>query len=383
MKLDLRLLAYGLSAALIFPSGAALAQMSGSSGQKCSDIEMLQNKCGEPEKKKKEEKQETKQADQYPNATRQEPKNTAVNDKEAKALNEGLAAANSGDTATAQKDLQPIADNDSNAFAKAMALRGLAQLRYNSGDTKGAIALQKQAVDLNSLPNNDYFPSLFVLAQMYIADEDYAAALAALDQWMQQSGQQSADAYALKGNALYRLEKYPEAVDAIQKAKGMTNEPKESWDQILMASYFAMDKYDEAGKLAEAALAKDPNNAKLLMNVVQIYTNAHEYDKALPLLERARTNGQITDETTYVNMAKLYYNIAVEGKDPKTNALKATQVIEEGLSKNVVKPTSDNYKLLGDAYRLAGEEAKANAAYDKGGLPHAGGGAHKAHKKKG
>src|SRR5690242_21721262 len=92
MKLDLRLLAYGLSAALIFPSGAGLAQMSGSSGQKCSDIEMLQNKCGEPEKKKKEEKQETKQADQYPNATRQEPKNTAVNDKEAKALNEGLAA---------------------------------------------------------------------------------------------------------------------------------------------------------------------------------------------------------------------------------------------------------------------------------------------------
>jgi tetratricopeptide (TPR) repeat protein len=209
MKLDSRLLAYGLATVLVFPSGAALAQMSGAAGQKCSDIEMLQNKCGEPKKEKKEEKQETKQADQYPNATRQEPKDTSVNDKEAKALNEGLAAANSGDTATAQKDLQPIADNDGNAYAKAMALRGLAQLRYNGGDTKGAIALQKQAVDLNSLPNNDYFPSLFVLAQMYIADEDYAAALAALDQWMQQSGGQSADAYALKGNALYRLDKYP------------------------------------------------------------------------------------------------------------------------------------------------------------------------------
>ena len=385
MKLDSRLFAYGLTAALFFPSGAALAQMSGAAGQKCSDIEMLQNKCGEPKQKKeekKEEKPEAKQANQFPNATRQEPKDTAVNEKEAKALNEGLAAANSGDTATAQKDLQPIADNDTNAFAKAMALRGLAQLRYNGGDTKGAIALQKQAVDLNSLPNNDYFPSLFVLAQMYIADEDYAAALAALDQWMQQSGAQSADAYALKGNALYRLEKYPEAVEAIQKAKSMTNEPKESWDQILMASYFAMDKYDEAGKLAEAALAKDPNNAKLLMNVVQIYTNAHEYDKALPLLERARTNGQITDETSYVNMAKLYYNIAVAGKEPKANALKATQVLEEGMSKGVVKQSSDNYKLLGDAYRLAGEEAKANAAYDKGGLPHAGG-AHKSTKKKG
>ncbi len=383
MKLDSRLLICGLSVALILSSGAALAQMSSTAGQSCSDIQMMQNKCGQQDKKKEkpQEKEDSKQANQYPNATRQEPKNTTVTDKEAKALNEGLNATNNGDTATAQKDLQPIADNDSNAFAKAMALRGLAQLRYNSGDTKGAIALQKQAVDLNSLPNKDYFPALFVLAQMYIADEDYSDALNALNQWMQQSGSQSADAYALKGNALYRLEKYPEAVEAILKAKSMTDEPKPDWDQLLMASYFAEDKYDDAAKVAEAALAKDPNNAKLLMNVVQIYTNAHEYDKALPLLERARTNGQITDETTYLNMAKLYFNIALEGKDTKGNALKSAQVIEEGMDKGIIKPNSDNYKLLGDAYHLAGDDTKANAAYDKGGLPHVGG-TKKGHKKK-
>ena len=383
MKSDSRLLACGLCAVLIFASSAALAQMSSTAGQSCSDIQMMQNKCGQQEKKKEkpQEKDESKQTDQYPNATRKEPKNTTVNDKEAKALNEGLAATNSGDAATAQKDLQPLADSDNNAFAKAMALRGLAQLRYNSGDTKGAIALQKQAVDLNSLPNKDYFPALFVLAQMYMADEDYSDALNALNQWMQQSGSQSADAYALKGNALYRLEKYPEAVEAIQRAKSMTDEPKPDWDQLLMASYFAEDKYDDAAKVAEAALAKDPNNAKLLMNVVQIYTNAHEYDKALPLLERARANGQITDETTYLNMAKLYFNIALEGKDTKTNALNSAHVIEEGMGKGIIKPNSDNYKLLGDAYHLAGDDTKANEAYDKGGLPHVGS-TRKGHKKK-
>jgi predicted Zn-dependent protease len=341
---------------------------------------MLRNECGQSQKKSKKEDETAKRPSQYPNATRQEPKDTTVNDKEAKALNEGLNAANNGDSATAQKDLQPIADSDGNPYAKAMALRGLAQLRYNSGDTKGAIALQKQAVDLNSLPNDDYFGALYTLAQMYMADEDYASALGALDQWMQQGGKQSAEAYALKGNALYRLEKYPDAVAAIQKGKSMTDQPKPDWDQILIASYFAMDKYDEAAKVAEAALARDPNNAKLLMNVVQIYTNAREYDKALPLLERARTNGQITDETNYVNMAKLYYNVALDGKDPKANALKAAQVVEEGMSKGVIKPNSDNYKLLGDAYHLAGDDAKANAAYDKGGLPHVS--SHKSRKKK-
>lgn len=369
MKLDSRLVLLGVLAMLAYPSGSAFAQMA---GQHCTDMQMIQNKCADSQKPKKA-KQETKaaQPSQYPNATRQEPQVKGLSAKEADALNAGLNAVNSGDAATAQTDLQALADSSDNPYAKAKALSGLALLKYNSGDTKGAIALQKQALALNSLSNDDYFPILYALAQMYVADEDYTQALATLDQWMQQSGQASADAYALKGNALYRLEKYQDAVTAIQKAKSMTGQPKAGWDQILIASYFAMDKYDEAGKVAEAELAKDPNNAKLLMSVVQIYTNAGEYDKALPLLERARANGQISDETNFVNMAKLYYNIALGGKDTQANANKAAQVLEDGMSKGIIKPGKDTYKLLGDSYALAGDNAKADAAYDKGGLPHA------------
>ncbi|HXS73596.1 MAG TPA: tetratricopeptide repeat protein [Rhodanobacteraceae bacterium] len=368
MKLDSRLVAYSVCAVLAVSSSVVSAQMA---EQSCTDMQMMRNQCGQPQKTKKKQESQPAQPSQYPNATRPEPKLTPPGDKDAAALNEGLNAVNNGDAALAQKDLQPLADSSDNPYVKAKALSGLALLKYNSGDTKGAIVLQKQALDLNSLPNDDYFSGLYALAQMDVADEDYAQALTTLDQWMQQGRKDSADAYALKGNILYRLEKYPDAVAAIQKAKSMTEQPKADWDQILIASYFAMDKYDEAGKVAEAALAKDPNNAKLLLNVVQIYTNAHEYDKALPLLERARANGQITDETTYVNMASLYYNIALDGKDTKANAGKAAQVLAEGMEKGIVKPSQDHYKLLGDAYVLAGDSAKADEAYDKGGLPHA------------
>jgi hypothetical protein len=37
---------------------------------------------------------------------------------------------------------------------------GLAQVKYRGGDTKGAIALQKQALDANALDNNSYFQGL-------------------------------------------------------------------------------------------------------------------------------------------------------------------------------------------------------------------------------
>jgi Tetratricopeptide repeat len=360
MKLESRILACAICSvlALTVVPVAARAQ---AAGENCSDIQMLQNKCGHQKKASDHAKQATK----YPNATRKEPANTGVSEREGKALNEGLQAANNGDAATATKDLQPIADGSSNAYAKAMALLGLAQTKYRGGDTKGAIALQKQALDTNALDNDSYFQGLEALAQMYIADEDYNDALTTLDTWNKESGAQSADIYALQGNAYYRMQQYPQAVAAIQKAKTLTDKPQPSWDQIEMASDFAMDKYDAAAKLAEAALARDPNNSTLLQNVIAIYINAHQDSMALRLLERARANGQIKDATGYMNMAKMYDNIGQNGSNPKGEAMKAVNVLKEGMAKGIVPPGYDSYKLLGDSYGIAGNYEAAVQAYAK------------------
>ncbi len=366
MKPESRWLVCGMCSALAFVFVPAVASAQ-AGGQQCSDIQMLQHKCGEQQTKKsdKQSDKQGKHESKYPNATRKEPSKTGVSAKEGKSLNEGLQAANSGDSATALKDLQPIADSGSNAYAKALAMLGLAQVKYRGGDTKGAIALQKQAIDSDALDNDSYFQGLEALAQMYIADEDYNGALITLDSWSKQSGAQSADIDALKGNAYYRLQKYPEAVAAIQKAKSLSGKPQPSWDQIEMASYFAMDKYDDAAKLAEAALAKDPNNSTLLQNVIAIYINAHQDQKALALLERARSNGQIKDETGYMNMAKMYDNLGQNSSDPKANAMKAVAVLNEGMDKGIVQPGFDSYKLLGDSYAIAGDYKNAAAAYGK------------------
>jgi predicted Zn-dependent protease len=364
MKLESRWLICGMCSALAlaFLPIVASAQMS---GQECSDMQMLQHKCGQQQSKQSKQSKQTKQATKYPNATRKQPSNIGVSAKESKPLNEGLQAANSGDTATALKDLQPIVDSSSSPYAKALAMLGLAQVKYRGGDTKGAIALQKQALDSNALDNDSYFQGLETLAQMYIAGEDYSDALATLNTWSKESGAQSADIDALKGNAYYRLQKYPEAVAAIQKAKSISDKPQPSWDQIEMASYFAMDKYDDAAKLAEAALAKDPNNGTLLQNVIAIYINAHQNQKALALLERARANGQIKDEAGYMNMAKMYDNLGQSSSDPKPNAMKAVGVLKEGMSKGIVQPGFDSYKLLGDSYAIAGDYKNAVDAYGK------------------
>jgi hypothetical protein len=161
----------------------------------------------------------------YPNATREEPKLDLTKQADADALNKGLDAVNAGQAAQAQQILQPFADGtgSESKYVQAMALQGLASLKYNQQDIKGAIDLQKKALAIGIMPNDTYYQLMYMLAQYYVADQQYAQALTTLQQWRREGKRETADSYGLEGNIDYRLEKYPEAIAAIKKAESMTD----------------------------------------------------------------------------------------------------------------------------------------------------------------
>lgn len=302
---------------------------------------------------------------QYPNATRTEPKLDLTSEKEQKTLNDGLDAVSSGDKAKATQLLQPIVDSSKSKYAQSLALQGLANLKYNDGDLKGAIAELKQALDIGVLPNDTYFQLEYELAQFYLADEQYQQALDTLAKWRAEGKKETADSYALEGNADYRLQKYPEAIAAIKKAESMTDKPQPSWNQILMASYAESGQSDQAAQLAQQQAAANPNDPTALNNAVAVLMQAQKYPQAIDLMEKARGAGSFKDEKDYVNLAKLYLITGQNSADPKPNATKAVGVLEEGMSKGVVPANYDNEKLLGDAANIAGDDSKAIEAYKK------------------
>jgi hypothetical protein len=301
----------------------------------------------------------------YPNATRTEPKLDLTSEKDQKALNEGLDAVNSQDKAKAEQILQPIIDSSKSKYAQALALQGLANLHYNDGDVKGAIGLLKRSLDNGTMPNDTYFQLEYMLAQFYLADEQYQPALDTLAKWRTEGKKETAESYALEGNAYYRLEKYPQAITAIKKAQSLTDKPQDSWNQILMASYAESGQGEQAAQLAQQQLAANPNDSTALNNAVAVLMQSQKYPEAIQLMEKAKAAGAFKAEKDYVNLAKLYLVTGQESSDPKPNAAKAVGVLEEGLSKGVVPSSYDNYKLLGDAAYVAESPAKAIDAYRK------------------
>jgi Flp pilus assembly protein TadD len=305
----------------------------------------------------------------YPNATRTEPKLDLKSEKDQKAINEGLDAANNGEKDKALQILQPLADGSgtSSKYAQALALQGIANLKYNDGDVKGAITTLKQALDIGVMPNDTYFQLKYMYVQFLVADEQYAPALQALQEWRAEGKKETADSYGLEGNIDYRLEKYPEAIAAITKAKSMPDaKPQGSWDQILAASYAETGQGDKAADLAAAELAKNPNDPTALNNAASALIQAQKYPEAISLMEKGRAAGAFKDEKQYVNLAKVYL---IDGQDhtdrQEANAAKAGQVLEDGLAKGVVKPSAEVYKLQGDAAITGGNTKAALAAYQK------------------
>lgn len=301
----------------------------------------------------------------YPNATRVEPKLDLTNEGEQKSLNAGLDAVNAGDKAKATEVLQPLIDKSKSKYVQALSLQGLANLSYNAGDVKGAISLLQRSLAIGVMPNDTYFQLQYMLAQFQLADGQYQASLDTIAQWRAAGKRETADSYALEGNADYRLAKYPEAIAAINKAKSLSTKPEPTWDQILMASYAESGQGDKAAALATGQYNATPNDPSALNNAVAILMSAHKYPEAIALMEKARAAGTLTKDTHYVNLAKLYLISGQESADPAPNAIKATQVLEEGISKGVLQPSAETYVLLGQAAEISNNISKAIDYYSK------------------
>ena len=307
-----------------------------------------------------------KQTTEYPNTTRAEPKLDLKSEKDQKALQQAGEAFNAGDTVKATQLLQPVIDKSDSKYAKAYAQYLMGNIAYKNGDSKGAIALFKSSLDNGVLPNDTYFDEMLTLAQVYAADQQYQASLDTIAKWHDQGKKESADAYGLQGLDDYNLEKYPDAISAIQKAKSLTDKSHDSWNQILMASYAASGQGAEAAKMAQSEYEKNPTDSSLLHNAGAILLQQQDYAGAIKVLEEGRTNGALKDEGDWILLVKAYLLQAQNGGDAKSGSVKALQVFDDGVAKGAIKPSATNYKLAGDAAVIGENDAKAIGYYQKG-----------------
>ncbi|QWP77696.1 tetratricopeptide repeat protein [Lysobacter sp. K5869] len=339
------LLAAAIGAVLVF---GAVTQVNAQTASERSAQRRASKDSGKP----------AKQENQYPNATRTAPEAKASSKGGAK-LQKMMDAFDKEKFPEARSQADAIiADTGLNPYERSFAAQIGFQVAYDADDNKAAIEYLKKAIEINGLDNNAHFDRMFVLAQLQLQEEQYAESLATMDRFLNESKSTKPEHLIVKGNALYRLERYPDAAKIIKQAVDASPEPKQEWLQLLMASYVENNQGAEAAKVAESIAAKNPNDKRAQMNVAAVYSQADMLDKAAAVLEKIRASGQFTEDKDYRQLYATYLNLDKKEKE-------AIGVINEGLQKGVLKPDYQAYVALAQAYYYSDQTGPSIDAYKK------------------
>lgn len=294
----------------------------------------------------------------YPDATREEPKAKGAAKVQAK-LQKLVGVYRKDDFAgtRAQAD-ELLANPAANDYDKAVAAQLASQAAYNLDDTPATIAYLKQALQLNALDNNSHYQLMYMLAQVQLQEDQYTEGLATLDRYLAETKSKKPEDLALKGQGLYQAERYAEAIPALKQAIETSPEPKDNWQQLLMASYAETGQSGDAIEMAEKIAAKAPNDKKAQMNLAAVYLQADKFDQAAAILEKLRAGGLMTDEKDYRQLYTTYANM--DGKEKEVIA-----VINDGMQKGILKPDQQTYLALAQSYYYSDQIPPAIEAWKK------------------
>lgn len=303
-------------------------------------------------------KKEAKAEVLYPNATRQEP-GLKSSPKLGAKLQKLIDSYNEGKFPETRAQAEEIlANSAANTYDKSLAAQLASQAAYQLEDVAAAKKYLQQTLDLGGLDNNGHYQAMFMLGQLQLQDDQLKEGLATLDKYFAETKSTKPEELIAKGQALYQAERYAEAVPVIRQAIAGSTEPKDSWNQLLMAAMAEAGQTGDAVKEAEALAAKNPNDKKTQINLASMYMQADQMDKAAAVMDKLRASGQLTDEREYKQLYSIYANTENKEKD-------VIAVINEGLQKGILKPDYQVYLALAQSYYYTDQVPQAIDAWQK------------------
>jgi predicted negative regulator of RcsB-dependent stress response len=287
---------------------------------------------------------------QYPESERESPR-ANVPQRLQRPLNAFIdkAQGDEPDPATTIAEGQALADRDNAAgYTRALAYRLMTDAAMENDDYPAAIGYLQKAIDENALSNNEHFNSMRLLAQLQAQEEQYDAALATLDRFLAESASTNPDDRSLRAQLLLQAERPDEAIADLEALIASTPEPKEQWLGVLLAAYADTEQNEKGAAIAEQLLALNPTDKRRIFNAAGFYVQLEQYDRAAALLETARSQNLLTENSDYRQLYQLL--AAIEGREDEMIA-----VIEEGLQRQILQPDSQVYLAVAQAYYFRDE----------------------------
>ncbi len=293
----------------------------------------------------------------FPHATREAPAGR-VSSRLQRPFNAMVEALNEDDNPARARELadQILANERANAYERSFAAQvgGIAAAEMD--DIEASIVYLKRAIEENGLDNESHYSAMKNLAISQLNNEQATDAITTLTTLIAETKTESADIHYALAGAFLQAEQFAEGITALEKAIGFANPPRPEWQRLLVSVHLENDDPAAAARVGEALLVQMPDDKRLIMTVASAFLDLEQQDKAIVLLEGARTRGLLTEARDYQTLYALYFNADGREKD-------VIAVIQEGLAKGLLQRDVQTLSALAQAAYFTEDMALALAMY--------------------
>lgn len=242
-------------------------------------------------------------------------------------------------------------------YEKALVLQTTGYLYSATNKPAKAIESFKASLELKVMPESVTQNIQLNMTQLYMETDNNTQALVVYKQWLDNKTSPGAAAHILGARLYAKLKDYPNAIHHINAALSATENPQESWYQLILAIYYESKNYQASASLLEQMIVRFPEKKNYWLQLSAIYFTLKQDQKALSVSQLAYSRGLLGTEEEILNLARLYLYMNLP--------LQAAKLIEKGLANNTVTENKKNLLLLSDSYLQARETILATRYLDK------------------
>jgi len=229
-----------------------------------------------------------------------------------------------------------------NDRATAVKVLCLLLTKKDRNNHKEAIPLLVEALEINGLDNNAHYAQISELAQRYLLNQDYEDAYEMAEKFLQETKVEKIEILKVKGNALFRLNRFSEALIPLEKVHAAIPDDLQA-TQMLAKAYSDGGQPAKAAELNKTIVQATGNDRAAQVNLAITYLDAKQYEQAFDVIAQLRASNQLVEERDYLTAMNVYSSMKNREKD-------IVAVMQEGFDKNIIKPTSGRYNTLAEAY---------------------------------
>jgi len=246
-------------------------------------------------------------------------------------------------------------------YEKAVVSQALAQVEWARENYDSALKYFEATVEIDALPDLAHFSLMYQIAQLYYMKERYDDALDKLALWMCKIPPEriTAEAYYMKASIYAQKQDWSNVVEAADTAISLSDDPKEGWYQLKLASHFELEQFPKAAQTLVDIIQRWPDRKDYWVQLSQIYFKLNQFDEALSLMALAYRRDMLDKQMDITYLSNLYSNNDVP--------FKAAEVLQKGIEDGLVESSTKYWTITADAWYAAEEMEKALYAYEQAG----------------